>query len=68
MDDIIDAIATDESPAGIANSLKDAIFKKAAERVESIRPNAASSLFDAEAEVENEVDTEPQEEESNEDG
>ena len=60
MDDIIDAIATDASPAEIADSLKDVIFQKAAERVEGLRPNASASIF---AEIENEVDTEPQEEE-----
>ena len=63
MDDIIDAIATDASPSEIANSLKDVIYQKAAERVQGLRPNASSSIFDGETEDENEVDTEPQEEE-----
>ena len=63
MDDIIDAIATDASPSEIANSLKDVIYQKAAKRVEGLRPNASSSIFDGETEDENEVDTEPQEEE-----
>ena len=60
MDDIIDAIATDASPSEIADSLKDVIYQKAAERVEGLRPNASASIF---AEIEDEVDTEPQEEE-----
>ena len=60
MDDIIDAIATDASPSEIANSLKDVIYQKAAERVEGLRPDASASIF---AEIEDEVDTEPQEEE-----
>jgi len=63
MDDIIDAIATDASPTEIADSLKDVIYQKAAERVEALRPNASASVFDAETEYEDEVDTEPQEEE-----
>ena len=64
MDDIIDAIATDASPTEIADSLKDVIFQKAAERVEGLRPNASASVFDnTEVEDEIEVDTEPQEEE-----
>ena len=62
MDDIIDAIATDESPSEIAQGLKDLIYQKAAERVEGLRPGASASLFDN-SEVEDEVDTEPQEEE-----
>jgi len=64
MDDIIDAIATDASPSEIADSLKDVIFQKAAERVEGLRPNTSASVFDnIEVEDESEVDTEPQEEE-----
>ena len=62
MDEIIDAIATDESPSEISQSLKDLIYQKAAERVEGLRPRASASLFDN-SEVEDEVDTEPQEEE-----
>ena len=62
MDEIIDAIATDESPAEISQSLKDLIYQKAAERVEGLRPGAAAAMFDG-GEVEDEVDTEPQEEE-----
>ncbi len=63
MDDIIDAIATDESPSEIAQGLKDLIYQKAAERVEGLRPGASASIFDTETEYEDEVDTEPQEEE-----
>ena len=63
MDDIIDAIATDASPSEIANSLKDVIYQKAAERVEGLRPKASASVFYTEIEDEIEVDTEPQEEE-----
>ena len=59
MDNIIDAIATDKSPSEIAQGLKDVIYQKAAERVEGLRPQASASIFDAE----DEVDTEPQEEE-----
>ena len=62
MDEIIDAIATDKSPSEISKSLKDLIYQKAAERVEGLRPGAAAAIFDG-GEVEDEVDTEPQEEE-----
>ena len=62
MDEIIDAIATDESPSEISQSLKDLIYQKAAERVEGLRPGAAAAIFDG-GEVEDEVNTEPQEEE-----
>ena len=62
MDEIIDAIATDESPSEISQSLKDLIYQIAAERVEGLRPGASAAIFDG-GEVEDEVDTEPQEEE-----
>ena len=62
MDEIIDAIATDESPSEISQSLKDLIYQTAAERVEGLRPGASAAIFDG-GEVEDEVDTEPQEEE-----
>ena len=62
MDEIIDAIATDESPSEISQSLKDLIYQKAAERVEGLRPGASAAIFGG-GEVEDEVDTEPQEEE-----
>ena len=45
MDEIIDAIATDESPAGISQSLKDLIYQKAAERVEGLRPAASAAIL-----------------------
>ena len=48
MDNIIDLIATDSSPAEIADSIKASLFTKSAEKLDDIRPYIASSLFDAE--------------------
>lgn len=48
MDNIIDLIATDSSPAEIADSIKAALFTKSAEKLNDIRPYVASSLFGAE--------------------
>lgn len=48
MDNIIDLIATDSSPAEIADSIKSALFAKSAEKIDQIRPYIASSLFDSE--------------------
>jgi hypothetical protein len=41
-------IATDSSPAEIADSIKSALFAKSAEKIDQIRPYIASSLFDSE--------------------
>jgi hypothetical protein len=48
MDNIIDLIATDSSPAEITDSIKSALFAKSAEKIDQIRPYIASSLFDSE--------------------
>jgi hypothetical protein len=48
MDNIIDLIATDSSPAEIADGIKAALFAKSAEKLNDIRPYVASSLFGAE--------------------
>ena len=61
MDDIIDLIATDSAASEVTDKLKDILFTKSAERIESQRPNISASMFDepqVEDEVENEVETE----------
>ena len=62
MENIIDMIAKDSEPAKVSDELKDLLYQKAAKRVEDLRPSVGNAMFD-ETEDENEVDTEPQEEE-----
>ena len=62
MENIIDMIAKDSEPAKISDELKDLLYQKAAKRIEDLRPSVCNAMFD-ETEDENEVDTEPQEEE-----
>jgi hypothetical protein len=45
MDNIVDLIATDSSASDISDLIKDALFAKSAEKINSIRPEVASSLF-----------------------
>ena len=75
MEDIINAIATDASASEVSDALKDAIFAKAAEKIDSLKPRVANSMFgevesEAETEVEAETETEvtdtPEEEEKTE--
>ena len=63
MENIIDLIATDASPAEISDAIKASLFGKAAERIDGARPYVAASLFglEGEQEVDQEVDQEPQE-------
>jgi len=45
MDNIIDLITQDESPSEISDAIKDTLFSKAAEKIDMIRPEIASVLF-----------------------
>lgn len=62
MDDLLNMIATNESPSQISDKIKDVLFKKASERVDAYKSNAASSLFN-EPESTSEVETDTNEEE-----
>ena len=45
MEDLIDLIATDSAASQVTSSIKDILFAKAAERIDSFRPEVANSLF-----------------------
>ena len=45
MDDLIDMIVADESPSDISDTIKQLLFAKSAENIESIRPIVANSMF-----------------------
>ena len=68
---VLDMIATDSSPAEITDALKSMIYAKAGEKIDGMKGYAAASLFGNEpeeveepaAELETEVDQEPEEEE-----
>jgi hypothetical protein len=63
MDELMDMITTDESPSQISDKIKDLLFAKAAERVDSFKPYTASSLFGSDESEEIELeDTEEYEE------
>lgn len=57
MDELMDMIVSDESPAQISDKLKDMLYAKSAEKVETARPIVANSLF-GDQEVEDEIDDE----------
>ena len=42
----MDMILTDDSPAQISDKIKDVLFAKSAEKIDTLRPAVASSLFD----------------------
>jgi hypothetical protein len=48
MDELMDMIMTDESPSSVSDKIKEILFAKSAEKIDSFRPVVAASLFGAE--------------------
>ena len=44
----MDMIVADESPSQITDKIKDILFAKSAERINTIKPVVANSMFDSE--------------------
>lgn len=45
MEDIIDLVVTDASPSEISDAIKSALFNKAGEKIQELRPAVATSIF-----------------------
>ena len=48
MEEIIDLIATDSSPSVVSDKIKEILYAKASDRVDSARPYVAASMFGGE--------------------
>ena len=62
MDDLMDAIVANDSPSKVSDAIKDILYAKTADKVDSLKPEIANSLFGdqiPEVEDEVEVDDEP---------
>jgi len=46
MEELLDMIVTDESPAQISDKIKELLFAKSAEKIDGFRPQVATSMFD----------------------
>ena len=46
MDELLDMIATDASATDISDSIKDTLYAKAAEKINSQRVDVATAMFD----------------------
>ena len=55
--DLMDMIINDESPSQISDKMKEILFAKSAEKIDTARPVVANSLF-GDQEVEDEIDDE----------
>ena len=61
MDDLMDAIVANDSPSKVSDAIKDLLYAKTADKVDSLKPEIASSLFGNEVpEVESEVEVDDQ--------
>ncbi len=57
--DLMDMMASDESPSGISDRIKDILFTKSADKIDTIKPSVSSSMFgQEEPEEEPEVESE----------
>ena len=63
MEELVDLIATDASASDVSDKIKDALMAKAAARIDALRPEVASTVFDAEESEEDEVVDELEDEE-----
>jgi len=52
MEELLDMIATDQSPNDISDQIKNILFTKASEKVEDLKPGIAASLFNDPSEEE----------------
>jgi hypothetical protein len=46
MEELLDMIITDESPSQISDKIKELLFTKSAEKIDTFRPMVASNMFD----------------------
>ena len=59
MDELLDLIATDQSPSEVTDKIKDTLYSKAAERIQSQKPDIAMQMFDpTSAEIDQDVSDE----------
>ena len=62
MEELVDLIATDASASDVSDKIKDALMAKAAARIDALRPEVASTVFDEVPEEEEVSDVQPTEE------
>ena len=63
MEELVDLIATDASASDVSDKIKDALMAKAAVRIDALRPEIASTVFDGEVPEGEEVVDELEDEE-----
>lgn len=52
----MDLMVSDESPSQISDKIKEILYAKSAEKIETIRPEVAASIFDSDVDLDSEED------------
>ena len=55
MDELMDMITKDDSPSGISDAIKDALYAKSAEKISAHKTDVANSLFGNVPETEDDI-------------
>lgn len=50
MEELVDMIVGDSAPSEISDKIKEVLFSKTSERIDSVRPDVAASMFNLEDE------------------
>ena len=58
MDELMNLIIADESPSEISDSIKTALFAKAGDRVQALKPPVANAMLGYEVETEEDLESE----------
>tara|TARA_R100001594_G_scaffold65583_1_gene99774 strand:+ start:539 stop:784 length:246 start_codon:yes stop_codon:yes gene_type:complete len=53
MEELMDLLVSDESPSQISDKIKDVLYSKSADKIQGIRPDVASQLFDKDIDLDN---------------
>lgn len=56
MDELMDLMIADDSPSEVSDAIKNALYQKAAERIEFARPYVADAMFGLQNQEEDETD------------
>ena len=63
MDELMSLLVKDESPSEVSDAIKDQLFARTAEKIQSVRPQVAASVFDDSVDLDSQ--SEPFESEEN---
>ena len=56
MDELMDLMVADDSPSEVSDAIKNALYQKAAERIEFARPYVADAMFGLQDQEDDETD------------